>query len=385
MECPYCGAVLKINPEKASAECPFCEKSISFAQLTKIRVKSLGRGIGVDKDSDEDGIYDSALDTEDIESLPSDKLVSGAELALITEKFSTAKEYADELIRRDPTFAEAYLYRLLAENKASQKEVLAEAKPFSNCESYRLFMKFASEALKTEICAYALAAEKHADDMKCEEIYQDATSKYNLSRSANVYLEAAHLFDSINHYKDSRAKAADCKERARAIEKKEKTLALLKKIIPLIIVAAIILTITCIVISSKRAHNPENIEIELIDMSAKYKAPDNSYGRTEYFVFFDFKITNNTGEDISSIEVISYFSDKNGRQLGTLTSMFGGYSSPINLEVGKSQTREIYLSTRYPEDDGFFSLLYDSSLSDFTVTHTILSVDFSDGTIVTPE
>lgn len=120
-------------------------------------------------------------------------------------------------------------------------------------------------------------------------------------------------------------------------------------------------------------------------MSAKYKAPDNSYGRTEYFVFFDFKITNNTGEDISSIEVISYFSDKNGKQLGTLTSTFGGYSSPINLAVGESQIREIYLSTRYPEDDGFFSLLYDSSLSDFTVTHKILSVEFSDGKIVTPE
>lgn len=198
MECPYCGAVLKINSENGSAECSYCEKSISFAQLTKIRVKSLGRSIGIDKDTDEDGIYDSALDTEDIESLSSDKLVSGAELALITEKFSTAKEYADELIRRDPTFAEAYLYRLLAENKTSQKEALAVAKPFSNCESYRLFMKFANEVLKTEICAYALSAEKQADDIKCEEIYQNAKSKYSLSRSASVYLEAACMFDSIN-------------------------------------------------------------------------------------------------------------------------------------------------------------------------------------------
>ena len=51
----------------------------------------------------------------------------------------------------------------------------------------------------------------------------------------------------------------------------------------------------------------------------------------------------------------------------------------MNLKAGTKQIHETYISENRPEEDKFFTTLYNSDFSEFTVTFKILSVRFSDG------
>ena len=133
-------------------------------------------------------------------------------------------------------------------------------------------------------------------------------------------------------------------------------------------------------VAKKAKHNVSKISISLISLQADYDPNASPYINGCYYVYLDYKLINNTGAEIDYITVDTYFKDKSGRLLGTVKAEFGGYySSSMQLQVGESQTHQIYISESQPARNEFFTTMYNSKLSDFTVTFKIKSVSFSDG------
>ena len=103
---------------------------------------------------------------------------------------------------------------------------------------------------------------------------------------------------------------------------------------------------------------------------------------TYYYATMDFEIKNKTGSTIDYIEVTTYFSDKNGKSIGTMTSNFGATysSSSLNLKANDKVIEEIYLSERKSASyfDSLFVELYENGIDDLVITHEITQVIWSD-------
>lgn len=157
-----------------------------------------------------------------------------------------------------------------------------------------------------------------------------------------------------------------------------------KKIRVFLLVVACIMSIVGLNLSNNyakaRAHNPEDIKIKIISCESKYDENATFYVNGCYYVYFNYEIINETSADIDYIDVVAHYTDHSGKSIGNITTSFGGYdSSSMNLKAGTKQIHETYISENRPEEDQFFTTLYNSDFSEFTVTYKILSVKFSDG------
>ena len=154
---------------------------------------------------------------------------------------------------------------------------------------------------------------------------------------------------------------------------------LAKKIRTILLVIACIVFIACLPMAKEkhtaRAHNPKEIEIQILSCT-----PEND--DTYYYVTMDFEIKNKTKTDLDYIKVVTYFSDKNGKSIGTMTSSFGDLSnySPLNLKTNKKVIKETYLSERKSASyfDSLFVQLYENGIDDLVITHEIIDVKWSD-------
>lgn len=155
--------------------------------------------------------------------------------------------------------------------------------------------------------------------------------------------------------------------------------ALAKKIRTILLVVACLVLVACLPMArekdKERSHNPEKIKIEILNCRPE---SDDTY----YYATMDFEIINKTGKPIDYIQVTTYFSDKNGKSIGTMTSNFGAtYSSgSLNLKANDKVIQEIYLSERISSSyyDSLFVELYENGIDDLVITHEITSVKWAD-------
>lgn len=224
-----------------------------------------------------------------------------------------------------------------------------------------------------------------AELLKNEEIYIQACG---LMDECNIHFlqRAASIFNSIPTYKDSAAKYREClaliENQKRELDRKhlesqrrKRQAARKKRITVLTILFSIIALIVTVVTVQKLAHSVKGIDIEIVDTKS---VQEERY----YYVYTDYKITNNTAQTIDYLEVVTYVTDQNGKSLGTITSHFGSSygSEGLNLKANQSTIQEIYLS-EYQSDrmDSLFVTLYNNGIEDFIVTHEITNVRWSDG------
>ena len=146
-KCPTCGGQIEIKQGETFGICDSCGNTISLSELSKLKSKKYNPPVETTKKStDDDFEYDSAFDVDESTELSYEELCEKIELALETEEWYIANEYSDEILRRDPKNAYAYLYRLLSDLHLYKKEDLASCgKDFSDYENYRLFSRFADE------------------------------------------------------------------------------------------------------------------------------------------------------------------------------------------------------------------------------------------------
>ncbi len=128
----------------------------------------------------------------------------------------------------------------------------------------------------------------------------------------------------------------------------------------------------------ERTHNPEKIEVELVKITSKTK--QQSTYSTEYYVYMDFEICNNTKATLDYVEIVSEFFDKNGKSLGKISSDFGSSHSNkgLGLSKGESVTEDSYLSKYDLTSGTLFYTLYTKGLKGITVTCTVTAAAWSD-------
>lgn len=157
-------------------------------------------------------------------------------------------------------------------------------------------------------------------------------------------------------------------------------LGLVKKIRTILLVVACISFCVGLALSQEknkeRAHNPKDIEIEIIDCES---GADNR----SYYVNLEYKITNDTKEELYCVNVTASFKDKNGDLIGTVTSTHGSQMGYAALKLGSDEStkQQVQLSEYQSASsyDDIFVELYNNGIEDMEIEYEITYVKWSDG------
>lgn len=146
-----------------------------------------------------------------------------------------------------------------------------------------------------------------------------------------------------------------------------------KVITTILLIVAIIAFVfgigTAIKADKARAHNPDKIQIELLNIR-----PEVS---DSYYVYMSYSIKNRTGKELNSVAATADVKDKSGKELGSIRLEFGGTgSNALHLKRG-SVEKEIYLESRTPDE--FFATLFQANASDLQITYEVYSAQWADG------
>ena len=133
--------------------------------------------------------------------------------------WNSANEYCEKVLDQDPENAQAYLGKLMVEERVNKQEQLRDCKmPFDNNKNYQKAVRFADDTLRDALTEYVTHIKIRNENARLEGIYRQATQKMAVY-SEDSYKEAAKLFESIKQYKDSASLAEKCKERTEPIRK----------------------------------------------------------------------------------------------------------------------------------------------------------------------
>lgn len=225
-----------------------------------------------------------------------------------------------------------------------------------------------------------------AEECEKDEAYYQACEFMN---EGNIHFltKAAALFDAISDWKDSNEKKEYCRtailsqqeeinQKTQRLNAYRKQQARKKRIIIISSILAIVAVIAIVRIVKSSIHTVSDIEIEMLSSDSRY---DSRY----YYVYMDFKIDNHSGATLDYLKVTTYFADKNGKSIGTMTSEYGSQygDSKLNLKSKQSITKETYLS-EYQSSSSYgtlFTELYNNGIDDLIITYEITYAEWSDG------
>lgn len=134
--------------------------------------------------------------------------------------WNSANEYCEKMLDIDPENASAYLGKLLSELRVRKQESLKDqAEPFDHNNNYQKAVRFADEKLKTALTGYIEHINTRNENARLDSIYTRAKNAMSAANTESAYMEAAHLFESIDEYQDSAVLAQSCYEKAEIARK----------------------------------------------------------------------------------------------------------------------------------------------------------------------
>lgn len=135
-------------------------------------------------------------------------------------KWNDANIYCEKVLDIDPKNAQAYLGKLMAELKVKSRKQLADcARPFDNLDNYGKVIRFGDEKLENEIRGYISHIKERNENNRLTDAYTNAINAMNSAETEADFKAAAHAFQSIADFKDSKDKAKECLEKAEAARK----------------------------------------------------------------------------------------------------------------------------------------------------------------------
>ena len=135
-------------------------------------------------------------------------------------KWNDANIYCEKVLDIDPKNAQAYLGKLMAELKVKSRKQLADcARPFDNLDNYGKVIRFGDEKLENEIRGYISHIKERNENNRLTDAYTNAINALNSAETEADFKSAAHAFQSIADFKDSKEKAKECLEKAEAARK----------------------------------------------------------------------------------------------------------------------------------------------------------------------
>ena len=135
-------------------------------------------------------------------------------LFLEDRKWNDADDYAEKVLDQDPKNAEAYLGKLLANQRATCKQELGERTvTFLDDPNYEKIVRFGSEELHKEMVDYLKQVEENIQ----EEEYNDLMSRLEKAEYPVDFWSLYEAFTDLAPYRDSAEKAAHCEQRANQV------------------------------------------------------------------------------------------------------------------------------------------------------------------------
>ena len=140
----------------------------------------------------------------------------------VNADWANASRFADAALQSKPDLAEAHLAKLIASYNVRQPEQLAVCQaPYENSLYYRQALNFGDEQLKKQLTGYVDARNAHNEEMRKSNIYSLACNTLRSSTRWQALENAARDLNSISGYKDSEALAKQCSARAADLRKDE--------------------------------------------------------------------------------------------------------------------------------------------------------------------
>lgn len=369
--CPNCGGTIILPQNATVGECDYCGMTYSLSELQKIK-DAINEGQQQTKendcDLDENESYETALDTSEADEFSIDELCKKSEMALESEQWQIASRFSDEILRRNPKFAKAYLYKLLAEHRVFKKEALANLKkPFDDSDNYRLLIRFADVYLKSEIENYSESVKARYQAETLENQYQVLCKQIETASTESDYQNLANGFHNLGDYKDSKKLAAEYLKKFKSANKQSQAKAKRKKLLVKVIIFGIILAIIGVPILNKASYRGGLFSVEVTD---KVNVDYDDY--TADFVF-KFNIINDSWHNANYLEGYITISDVEGTVLASGGTWFSGAISAKNSNYHELSL-ELDRSTATAQ-------IWNTDFSDLVIRYRITEIHFDDGTV----
>lgn len=236
-------------------------------------------------------------------------------------------------------------------------------------------------------CKWELKTRKDAELLETAEKYSKSNDPYLLGCAIDIYKKNPHLEGSEQRIKQCQSKKKAIEAKSEAVKRRndrraareanfESVRKIAKTLLSIVLVAAIIFSVYYI---SAQKHNVKNIKIEIVNVEKIFEDDSSSSFDACYYIYFDFKIDNQTPTTLESLEILTNIKDSEGRLVEQITSSFGSYTTGLSLEGKNSVIIENYLSQRSLKDNSAFAELYETDFEEFDISFTITRAHFGDG------
>lgn len=141
-------------------------------------------------------------------------------MALEDGEWEKADGFFEQALNFDAKIAEAYLGKLMAELKVTEKGKLSDCEqPFDNSNNYQKAIRFGDEALVAALNGYVSKINERNENNRLAEIYSKAQNTMRCATTEQDFFDAADYFSSIKQYSNSNELAKQCNAKAVQIRK----------------------------------------------------------------------------------------------------------------------------------------------------------------------
>ncbi|MCH5182769.1 MAG: TIR domain-containing protein [Oscillospiraceae bacterium] len=152
----------------------------------------------------------------------SQALLKRAFLFLEDRNWKSADEYCEKVLDTNPENAQAYLGKLLAELRVSNREQLKRmSTPFDDRANYKNTLRFADPELANFLQRTVSDIRERNEAERVAGIYEDGVSKMRSAHTESAFRSAAVAFGKIIGYKDAETLANQCLAQAETCRKDE--------------------------------------------------------------------------------------------------------------------------------------------------------------------
>ncbi|MBQ0111037.1 MAG: hypothetical protein KBS41_03825 [Oscillospiraceae bacterium] len=138
-------------------------------------------------------------------------------------------------------------------------------------------------------------------------------------------------------------------------------------------ILTIILIASSFVVHDNNLHSYKYVYATVAGMSHEYIPDVSGYGYACYYIYADLEIYSKV-IGVENISVKIYVKNKKDDELGTMTTSL----SRVDIKPGETKTITTTFEERYPENNAFFTQIYNSNFNELKFEIEIESIDFSD-------
>lgn len=147
-------------------------------------------------------------------------LLKRAFMFLEDREWNSADEYCEKVLDIDAENAEAYLGKLMAELRVSDKNDLSDCdEPFDDRNNYHKVIRFCDDKLRAKLEKDNKIIRERNHHNYLESLYDDACEAMDDAKTEGEYKYAAKKFEEIIDFSDAKAKKEKCLELAETARK----------------------------------------------------------------------------------------------------------------------------------------------------------------------